>query len=66
MGRGLESKGRIKLSSKARTRLYKIAISNNYALVEPDFQVFGLIQNEWQPFEKQSIYEAFLVVRKKK
>lgn len=53
-------------SSKARTRLYKIGISNNYALIEPDFQVFGLTENKWFPFDKKDDYEAFLVIRKKK
>lgn len=52
-------------SSKARTRLYRIGISNNIGLVKVDFEVFGLGGNGWQPFEKQVEFEAFLVKRKK-
>lgn len=30
-------------STKARTRLYRIGISNNIAAIEPDFEIFGLL-----------------------
>jgi hypothetical protein len=52
-------------STKARTRLYRIGISNNIEEIKPDFEVFGLIENRWYPFEKGTEYEAFLVKRKK-
>jgi hypothetical protein len=52
-------------STKARTRLYRIGISNNLSLIEEDFQVFGLVGNSWQPFQKQTEVDAFLVLKKK-
>lgn len=52
-------------STKARTRLYRIGISNNIAAIEPDFEIFGLVDKTWLPFEKQIEYEAFLVKRKR-
>ncbi|MVN20833.1 hypothetical protein GO621_04710 [Mucilaginibacter sp. HMF7410] len=53
-------------STKARTRLYRLGISNNVEEIEEDFEVFGLVDKNWQPFEKQTEFEAFLVKRKKK
>lgn len=52
-------------STSARTRLYQMAIGKNLCLIEPDFEVFGYAENEWQLFERQYNYEAFLVKRKK-
>jgi hypothetical protein len=53
-------------STKARTRLYRIGISNHIEDIKADFEVFGLAgEKEWQSFEKQREYEAFLVKRKK-
>ncbi len=53
-------------STKARTRLYRIGISNNVEEIQEDFEVFGLADEDWQPFQKQTEFEAFLVKRKKK
>ncbi|MFP5040987.1 DUF6934 family protein [Parasediminibacterium sp. JCM 36343] len=54
-------------STKARTRLYRIGISNNIATISEDFEVFGLVgENTWLHFQKQMDFEAFLVKRKKK
>lgn len=53
-------------STKARTRLYRIGISNNAEEIQEDFEVFGFVDNDWQPFQKQTEFEAFLVKRKKK
>ncbi len=53
-------------STRARTRLYRMGISNNIEAIEEDFEVFGLTnENGWEPFTKQIEYEAFLVKRKK-
>jgi hypothetical protein len=52
-------------STKARTRLYRMGISNNLAEIQKDFEVYGLIGNSWQPFQKQIEYDAFLVIKKK-
>ncbi len=51
-------------STKARTRLYRIGISNNFEEIEMDFEVFGLVGEHWQPFQKQIEFEAFSVKRK--
>ncbi len=52
-------------SCKARTRLYRIGISNNIETITTDFYVYGLGAEGWQSFEKQVDFDAFLVKRKK-
>ncbi|SEL97802.1 DUF6934 family protein [Parapedobacter koreensis] len=52
-------------STKARTRLYQMGISNNLEAIEKDFLVYGLKAKKWEPFNKKTTYEAFLVKRKK-
>jgi hypothetical protein len=51
-------------SSKARTRLYRIGIAKYLLEIKSDFQVFGLKNEEWESFEKDVMYDAFLVRRK--
>lgn len=53
-------------STKARTRLYRIGISNNFVEIKEDFNVYGLINDNWQDFQKQTEFEAFLVIKKSK
>ena len=54
-------------STKARTRLYRIGITNNIDSIKPDFEIFGLTdEKEWGPFETGKQFEAFLVKRKRK
>lgn len=54
-------------STRSRTRLYKIGISNHLNLITPDFEVFGFtLKSEWESFNSKSDYSAFLVIRKKK
>jgi len=52
-------------STKSRTRMYRIGISNNLKDIRKDFFVFGLKNNQWHDFEADKEYEGFLVVRKK-
>lgn len=52
-------------SSKSRTRLYRIAISNHFRLISADFEVYGSYHGRWTLFEKNTDYEAFIVKRKK-
>ncbi len=52
-------------SSLARTRLYRIGITNNLEAIENDFKVYGLNDNTWLKFAKGIEYDAFLVNRKK-
>ncbi len=56
----------VKGSTESRTRLYRIGISNNFEEISQDFNVLGYRQELWQPFIKNTDYEAFLVKRKKK
>lgn len=51
-------------SSKARTRLYRIGISNNLAEILQDFDIYGLMNGEWYEFKKNIAYDAFLIRRK--
>ena len=53
-------------STKARTRLYQMGISNNLEKITADFNVFGRKEGIWQPFEKNIAYDAFLIRRKKR
>jgi len=52
-------------STKARTRLYRIGISNNLSEIEEDVEVYGLVGDKWQPFQKQTEFDGFLVLKKK-
>lgn len=51
-------------SNDVRTRLYRIGITANLEEIREDFEVYGLIENDWEKFEKGKNYEAFLVRRK--
>lgn len=51
--------------TKARTRLYRMGITNNLIAIQKDFYVYGLKDSKWQKFKKDLEYEAFLVKRKK-
>ncbi len=51
-------------STEARTRLYRIGISNNLTAIEADFIILGLTETDWEPFRKNVTYGAFIVRRK--
>ena len=52
-------------STEARTRLYRMGITNSFETIEADFEVLGLTaESEWEPFRKNITYGAFLVTRK--
>lgn len=53
-------------STKSRTRLYRIGISNNLETIRLDFQVYGLLEDGWEEFIPNTDYQAFLVIRKKR
>lgn len=52
-------------STVTRTRLYRIAISTNLEELSSKFDILGLRSLEWQPFEKNTDYSAFLFRLKK-
>jgi hypothetical protein len=51
-------------STQARTRLYQMAIADNLLEINHNFEIFGLFDGEWGPFERGRNYEAFLIRRK--
>ena len=51
-------------STKSRTRLYRIGITNNLTEIEEDFEVFRFAQGDWMKFQKQIKFDSFLVKRK--
>jgi hypothetical protein len=51
-------------STKSRTRLYRMGISKYFDEVKEDFQVYGMLEGQWQEFEKEIDYTAFVVRRK--
>jgi hypothetical protein len=51
-------------STKSRTRLYRIGLTNNLDEITEDFELYGQRKGEWQEFVRGVEYEAFLVRRK--
>lgn len=52
-------------STKTRTRLYRIGISNILEEIRNKFHLFGFIEESWKPFEPGRDYEAFLIKKKR-
>lgn len=52
-------------STPARTRLYRIGITKYLEEVRQDFDVYGLLNGEWEYFEIDIDYTAFVVKRNK-
>lgn len=48
-------------STTARTRLYRVIISNRYDVISKDFLVLGYLDGRLHQFEKNVNYEAFLI-----
>ena len=49
-------------SNAARTRLYRIGISNNLDTLTEQFDVYGFLPDEgWSVFEKNTDYSAFFI-----
>ena len=53
-------------STPARTRLYRSGITKYLDEVKNDFEVYGLLNGEWEYFEKDVDCTAFLVRRLRK
>jgi hypothetical protein len=53
----------VKGSTEARTRLYRIGISNNLEEIRDFLDIYGL-NNGWKPFIKNCDYKAFMVTTK--
>ena len=52
-------------STPARTRLYRMGITKYLEEVRHDFDVYGLVNGEWENFEKDTDYTAFIAKRNK-
>lgn len=51
-------------STLARTRLYRMGITKYLAEAKTNFEVYGLLNEEWIEFETGIDFEAFLIKRK--
>lgn len=51
-------------STDVRTRLYRIGISNNLKYIQKEFVVMGLKDGEWEIFQKNIDYGAFLAYKR--
>lgn len=51
-------------STLSRTRLYRMGITNHWAEISVEFEVFGLKDDLWEPFEMRRDYQAFLIRHK--
>jgi len=54
----------IKGTNATRSRLYQININKHWDRIEPVFEIWGLNNEEWEPFKKGVNYDAFLGRRK--
>lgn len=52
-------------STRARTRLYRRSIASHAATIFRQFRVYGLIEDNWEPFSPDQEFTAFLFQRKK-
>jgi len=52
-------------STKARSRLYRMGITNNLENILKNFTVFAFANNVWESFEKGKDYDEFLIGLKK-
>jgi hypothetical protein len=50
-------------STPARTRLYQMGISKNLHVIKTNLDVYGFTKSEWQPFQSNTNYEAFYVIK---
>jgi hypothetical protein len=51
-------------SSKSRTRLYRMGITKYLSHARGHFYIYGLLNHEWEVFDKDVDYDAFMVKRK--
>ena len=51
-------------NTSARTRLYQMGIASYWKEISRDFQVWGLLGEEWEPCRKGVNYKEFLIFKK--
>lgn len=54
-----------KATTKSRTRLYQIAISKVYSMIDDELTVMGQRNQSWEIFETNIQFESFLIAKKK-
>jgi hypothetical protein len=50
-------------STTCRTRLYQMGLSKYLESITADFELYGLVDGNWEPFARGGKYEAFLAAR---
>jgi hypothetical protein len=48
-------------NTRSRTRLYRMGISNNLTEIGKDFEIYGLIGEDWEYFIPGREYEGFMI-----
>ena len=48
-------------NTPARNRFYQMGINKYWEYIAPQFVVFGLKGDEWEPFRREETYDAFLI-----
>ena len=52
-------------NTASRTRLYQMGIASFWEDISRDFEVWGKMREEWEPFRKGVNYKEFLIFKKK-
>lgn len=53
-------------STNGRTRMYQMGLSKYLDSIGEEFDLYGLVDGNWEIFQKNRTYEAFLAARIKK
>ena len=48
-------------STEVRTRLYQMAITKYFEELSDSFDIKGYLDENWLPYKKNVVYEAFLI-----
>ncbi|NOS92150.1 MAG: hypothetical protein HOP30_09525 [Cyclobacteriaceae bacterium] len=54
----------VKGNTPSRTRLYQIGISSNWDKIKSHVLIYGHFEGQWEVYQKNKSYEAFLAKRK--
>ncbi len=52
-------------STNSRTRLYRMGINKYFDEVQNEFHIYGELGDEWLPYEKDKVFDGYVVKRKK-
>ena len=51
-------------STLSRVRLYQMAISSSWSIINQEYEIYGKTKEEWIPFQKGMNFEEFLLFKK--